>query len=171
MRAAAGGQSRGRRGGLGSGQLLPAPCNAHPHGSASGQHRLPAAAGPGGRAAANGSRGAAHVRAGPGRPRPPLAPHAAAALRWPRAPRPQGRGERGASPRAGTPGGVRGAQRERQRLVAKPGVCFRCAALEGTRKSKAVLARAGGGTAGIAGTDSSPAAPEAEHSGLRKKPN
>lgn len=44
-------------------------------------------------------------------------------------------------------------------------------ALEGTKKSKAALAWAGGGTAGSAGRDSSTAAPEAEHSTLRKKPN
>nr|XP_041573698.1 spidroin-1-like [Taeniopygia guttata] len=124
-----------------------------------GVRTAPAAGGGGaGGAAANGSRGAAHVRAGPGRPRP-LAPRAAAALRC----RGPGAGAAGAAP-----GRVRGARREpsggRQSLWGVLGA-------QGTKKSKAALAWAGGGNARIAGMDSSAAVPEAEHRTLRKKPN
>lgn len=85
-----------------------------------GVRTAPAAGGGGaGGAAANGSRGAAHVRAGPGRPRP-LAPRAAAALRC-RGPGAEA-GPPGLSGGAGTrPRGAAGAKRR----AAKPEGCSR----------------------------------------------
>lgn len=80
-----------------------------------GVRTAPAAGGGGaGGAAANGSRGAAHVRAGPGRPRP-LAPRAAAALRC-----------RGPGAEVGPPG-LSGGAAGAKRRAAKPEGCSRCA--------------------------------------------
>lgn len=100
-RCHASGQRRGGAGSAPSSVLQRAPAWL-------GVRTAPAAGGGAGGAAANGSRGAAHVRAGPGRPRP-LAPRAAAALRCPRA------GGGGGTRRgwAELPGRVCGARRER----------------------------------------------------------
>lgn len=91
----------GRPGRAGRARLLAAPCSAlpacdaHPHGPAHGRHRLPAArpSAARGSAAANGFRGAAHVRARPG-PAPPRSGAAGARLGG----RPRGSGTGSCSP-------------------------------------------------------------------------
>lgn len=150
----------GEKGGgrAGRARLLAAPCSAlsacgaHPHGSAHGQHRLPAAAaatraGPATQSAArrptaaNGSRGAAHVRAGAG---PPARPPRSRRAQVPAGPPAARSGLGGAAERPGVGvrreesrprcgglcggGGARvAAVNRRNRLVGTAAACPRCA--------------------------------------------